>query len=460
MLVLSARHCPALTITLGSLLLAACGSGDGLDTLIRKPAPDGVYFSADDGSDGNELWYSDGTAGGTQQVEDIHTSGGESLPRDFVRVDGRVFFTATTSAEGRELWVTDGDNAGLVKDIFPGTGDGVTEPLTVFQDEVYFAADDSTGEELWRSDGTTAGTMKVIDLQSAPSGSEPRELTVVGSRLFFAAQGPDGTELYRTNGDASGTDLVEDINGSGSSIPSNLFAFDGILYFSADDGSTGQELWRSGGTAATTSRVADINSGSADSLPQKFHALNATQFVFQAFNESGPANGEPWISNGSGGGTSILQNINTAAGTGSLPSDWVSLGAFSYFMATVSGARELWRTNGTTTEQVAGTGGDDLTAYNGNLYYVAPSGSNPGINALWRSNGSVGNATEVFSFSASTSNGLQNIHGVFDNRLILSADGGEGEELWVSDGTSGGTTLVREINTSGGSDIRDVVIIK
>lgn len=448
-------------IPLLPLIMTGCGNGDSLGALARQPAPDGIYFSANNGTDGAELWYSDGTTAGTTLVEDIDPAGGSSLPRDFVRVDGRVFFTATTSAEGRELWTTDGSGAQLVEDIFPGADDGVTEPLTVFEDEVYFPADDGSGEELWRSDGTSSGTEKLVDLQTASPGSQPRELTVMGNRLFFAADaGSEGNELHSTDGTASGTDQVRDINTGGSSLPSSLFVFNNILYFSATNGADGQELWRSNGSALGTTQVANINSGGDSSLPQRFHALNATQFVFQAFDESGPANGEPWISNGSS--ASKLDEVNTTAGTGSLPSDWVNLGGLGYFLATVGGNRDIWRTDGTTpnTLQVLATDAADLTLYNGNLYFVAPSTGDPAINALWSSNGNIVNATEVYDFSMSTTDGLQEIHGVFDNRLVLSADGGDGEELWLSDGTNAGTTQVRNIRGSGGADIRNLVIIQ
>lgn len=443
-----------------SILLTGCGSSDSLDNLARNPAPDGIYFSANNGTDGAELWYSDGTTNGTVLVEDIDPAGGSSFPRDFVRVDSRVWFTATTSAEGRELWTTDGRSAELVEDIYPGNDDGVTEPLTVFDDKVYFAADDGTGEELWHSDGTSSGTEMLVDLLIGGNGSQPRELTVMGNRLFFTADSGDGTELHSTDGNAGNTDQVRDINSGGSSSPSSLFVFNNVLYFSATNGSDGQELWRSSGSTAGTTQVANINSGSNSSLPQNFHALNATQFVFQAFDESGPANGEPWISNGSS--ANKVDEVNTTAGTGSLPSDWVNLGGFGYFLATVGSDREIWRTDGTApnTQQVVATDATDLTLYNGNLYFVAPSTGNPAINALWSSNGNIGNATEVHDFGMSTTDGLQEIHGVFDNRLVLSADGGDGEELWLSDGTNAGTTQVRNINGSAGADIRNVVIIQ
>ena len=39
-----------------------------------------LYFRADDGTTGNELWVTDGTEGGTMLVKDINVGGGDPLP--------------------------------------------------------------------------------------------------------------------------------------------------------------------------------------------------------------------------------------------------------------------------------------------------------------------------------------------------------------------------------------------
>ena len=92
-------------------------------------------------------------------------------------MNGTLFFTANDGTNGRELWKSDGTAAGtvLVKDIQPGQRqleprqpDGRGRPL-------FFAADDGTnGEELWRSDGTAAGTVLVKDIRPGSARLEPR----------------------------------------------------------------------------------------------------------------------------------------------------------------------------------------------------------------------------------------------------------------------------------------------
>ena len=55
---------------------------------------------------GEELWSSDGTKGGTAIIADIWPGPDHSKPANFVSTDdGRLFFTATTATEGTEIWV-------------------------------------------------------------------------------------------------------------------------------------------------------------------------------------------------------------------------------------------------------------------------------------------------------------------------------------------------------------------
>ncbi len=83
-----------------------------------------TYFRATDGTNGSELWRTDGTAAGTSLVKDIEPGPGDSDPSNFINVAGTLFFGAADTSGGFELWKTDGTAAGTVrvKDIEPGPG--------------------------------------------------------------------------------------------------------------------------------------------------------------------------------------------------------------------------------------------------------------------------------------------------------------------------------------------------
>src|SRR5262249_45756174 len=105
-----------------------------------------------DGTNGRELWRSDGTPAGTMLVRDIAPSAAASLPSNLTNVNGLLYFAANDGTTGTELWQSDGTPAGtvLVQDINPGTTGSNPAYLTAMNNKLSFAAPDPThGRELW-----------------------------------------------------------------------------------------------------------------------------------------------------------------------------------------------------------------------------------------------------------------------------------------------------------------------
>ena len=357
-----------------------------------------LYFVANDGTNGEELWKSDGTASGTMMLRDIHPGSGyqypygngplQSFPRDLIEVNGLLLFSAEDSVNGAELWRTDGTAAGtmMVRDIFQGefTDSYGTYPnssnptgLTLFNGEVYFAADDgTTGRELWKTDGTSEGTVLVSDLYTGdydyirdgqnfgtyPNSSSPTQFVESAGALFFiardglelgatAAQDISNYELWRTDGTDAGTAKVREIdatNVGGLTPSSELFDVGGLLVFAADDGISGEELWRSDGTEEGTLLYYEFEPGDGGTLSSVAYFTEHEGILYFTANEASTEFGfELWRTNGTFLGTEMVIDINAGDSSG-FPVFMESVGDYLYFTANDGDTGfELWRSDGT-----------------------------------------------------------------------------------------------------------------
>ena len=147
---------------------------------------DGVlYFVADDGTHGDELWRSDGTAGGTYLLKDTWEGAGDGNIADLAAVDGTLFFRADDGVNGGELWRSDGTAGGtyMVTDLYDG-GDASPHSLTAMNGVLYFAADDGVhGRELWKSDGKHLGNEPTYTLVSGAGDVDNASFTIEGDWL-------------------------------------------------------------------------------------------------------------------------------------------------------------------------------------------------------------------------------------------------------------------------------------
>ena len=339
-----------------------------------------LLFSAEDAVNGAELWRTDGTAAGTVLLTDIFPGSfddgfgqypNSSNPTGLVEFNGEVYFAADDGASGRELWKTDGTATGtvLVKDIYTGQynyvrdgNDYGTYPnssspaqMTVVGDTLFFVArdvlllgetpeEDQSNYELWKTDGTEAGTVKVREINPGDDASlNPNsELFDINGLLVFAADdGISGEELWRSDGTEDGTIIVKDFM---PGIAGNLsdYAYftvhNGDLYFSADDGVSGQELWRSNGTPNGTQLVKDIAPGGDDGVPLFLESVNGLLY-FTAVNDD--AGAELWRSDGTDAGTFLLEDLIPGSDS-AVPSDFSSAGDALIFAADDGRGRELW----------------------------------------------------------------------------------------------------------------------
>ncbi|MDQ7781623.1 MAG: DUF4347 domain-containing protein, partial [Desulfomonilaceae bacterium] len=432
----------------------------------------------------------------------IDSTGGGDLNWDLEYASSTdVGVNAIFSKEGMAL-VHSELVATLVKDIMPGTGNGIVgnPNFTSAGDYLIFTGYVNTlGYEPWVSDGTAAGTINLLDIYAGTGSSSPAEFTKVGNTVFFVAtDATHGRELWMTDGTTAGTQLVKDIRpGTTASSPANLFAANGLLYFSANDGTNGTELWVSDGTEAGTYMVANLTAGSSSSIVKSFAEMGGDVYFSYGtttangtlwktdgsaagtvqvtsvpygvnyitelngqlfFSAQGPAAGytnvgyELWKSDGTAAGTDLLIDIY-GGGYSSSPSQLTVVGDHLYFIAygTTYGS-EVWVTDGVdgtaahtyVIDVVAGSGTSSpnwLTESGGKAFWSARTISTGSSYYLHVHDPLVGGSPTQLTTTA-----VYNLADAADMLYFSTTATGYGTELWKSDGTIAGTVLAEDVN--------------
>ena len=330
---------------------------------------DRLYFAAYDGENGRALFVSDGTAEGTQLLVDLHPGESSysnhytSAPSNLVEFNDRLYFTANDGESGNELFVSDGTAEGtqLLVDLYPeessygNSYSSYPSNLVEFNDQLYFTANDGeSGNELFVSDGTSKGTQLLVDFYSGENSYglnnryDASNLTEFDKKLYFTANnGESGNELFVSDGTAEGTQLLVDLYpgennyGSNSSYPTNLVEFNDQLYFAANNGESGNELFVSDGTAEGTQLLADLrleddNYGySHDSYPDNLVECNG-KLYFTA--DDGVHGKELFVTDGTAEGTRLLVDLRLGVDSygnsyGSFPDELTVVGDELFFSA-------------------------------------------------------------------------------------------------------------------------------
>ena len=163
---------PLVASTLALALGAACGSSDCDDDLCFS-GEGGTAGAAGAAGEGGASPGTGGVSGGSTGTGGMASGGtpGEAgaAVAQLVCCNGKVFFRADDGVHGAELWVSDGTAAGtqMVRELRSGEVGANPDYLACLGTKVYFSANDGTaGIELWASDGTAAGTAMVTEIRA------------------------------------------------------------------------------------------------------------------------------------------------------------------------------------------------------------------------------------------------------------------------------------------------------
>lgn len=277
--------------------------------------------------------------------------------------------------------------------------------------------------------------------------------TAFDDRIFFRARARGyGWELWRSNGTRRGTSLLKDLRpGRAGSYPSDFIAARDTLYFFATGGRSRTDLWKTDGTRSGTIRVK--RGVGVDTYDVDAAAAGNKLFFFAVDETHGRA---LWRSDGTASGTVVVKD-HIAPGWqhhNGAPDEMEAVGGTMFFTADDrTHGRELWKSNG----RVRGTklvkdiypgrrangtydGPAGLTAVGSSLLFSADDGTHGRV--LWRSDGSSSGTTLLkdVAFPRWTSPVA-----VGDTLFFAGEDPDHGNELWKSDGTPGGTVMVANI---------------
>ncbi|WP_341224376.1 3-coathanger stack domain-containing protein [uncultured Arcticibacterium sp.] len=418
-----------------------------------------LFFTANDGVHGQELWKTDGTKIGTNLVVDLNKTGSAFVNQlneiSIYASQDTILFIADDGIHGNELWKSDGTTLGteIVKDFGEGSKDGIYRYITDSGLGPYFVAGDTLDNcKLYYYNSNIGKLTSINDLPSNAPFSNAYPFYGTSNKMFFVAYHDEfGYELFVSDGTQVSFlgDLVKEEFGS----PSIFFPILSTgnsegFFFTFPDNEHGNALWKTNGNEESTNLFFDTNSYPAEKINDvfSFHSANSEisdliTYKDQIFllNRYGT-----WKSNG----IVPFKNISPSK-------TFTDIRKFCISNETLfwNDGATLWSYNGSEPPREIkklNTIILDLFDANGKLFFTSYQNS---LIGLWQSDGTEAGTHLVRSGIHAEE------HAALGDKLFFSAEEqNSGKELWISDGTQIGTFMIKDINPNeyAGSIPRDI----
>jgi ELWxxDGT repeat protein len=429
--------------------------------------------------------------GSFELVKDANVGSQDAHPRDLLVAEDKVYFLTEKNANTGNLWLTNSaanDATLLLEFSFPLVLGAALNYEITHQGILYFTLDETTfSETIWVTDGTSEGTKEL----ERPEGGNFMGLQyffVLNNEVYFL-NFENHLELWKTDGSVVGTTLVKSfcafqLGGdcyAQSMLNNTVTILNGEAYLFLKTPEYGTELWITDGSIAGT-RVIDFIPGAGDFIfdYQRSIAFN-DKVYFQCSNGNANLNSanntgdELYQTDGTLGNTELFLDINKTNGSlanyfglHSRVHDLFTDGNKLYFFA-IDGVTgdELYISDGTPN----GTNllGDilpgntergvvpDFYAFNDKVLFNYTTGNWNNQNGvpstqLWSSNGTVGGTQILKTFNTPFTPFSPEME--FNNLLFFKAKTFEnGREIWKTDGTTNSTVRLKNINPGSGDDI-------
>jgi ELWxxDGT repeat protein len=347
----------------------------------------GIFFNYYTATEGDELWMTDGSEGGTALVADLRVGPSSSSPSRLTHVHSTVFFTANDGVHGDEPWMTTGtaDSTRMLGDLNPSGGSNAHAFVALDALRVLFYANDGPTRQVYVWDGSEVTKVSTFAAHLQIT-SDP--LVIGGTAYLLVRDSNAGNQRSLFSTDGASMTLVTTTSHTSSS---NLVDYGGKPHVAVDNASI---VYFGGGTEQL------VTTQTAAQGPR----VLGTKLLFSGY-EGGNVAVFAWDGNAK---TVLKQFVDLS---GEMPQWLGETDGFAYFAAKEAATgRELWRTDGTPTNttivkdfepysadptQAAAFAGSLL--FYGLTFYEYGFGSSAGSHVLHRTDGSSAGTAAVAS---------------------------------------------------------------
>lgn len=446
--------------TLEALPINTFYSGSQVKNFFKR-ADGSYFFFGTDGTNGLQLWKTDGTPAGTVQLQAPapYATGLPNTPsptynadKNWLLVNNELYFVV----DSKYLFCSNGNSLQLL-----ATAEASISELTASGNTVYFKTVDGVNVaivvNLWKTNGTTAGTVALKTFTGgnyvSRASQQVSNITNVNGTVFFMAGADNdgiGYALYKSDGTTGGTVVVKDINTTDVElIMTDLYAAGRYLYFKANTIGTQtavKEWWVSNGTAAGTYQITHFGNWNSSAIGSTI-TYNDTLYIAAPYG-SPTYSREIWkLTPDPNNPDSILYEaqVNTM--------NLLQLvdGKIYFTDAGVASAtKRLYTSSGSRKDtvllkvglQTRTPGTDGATVFyplNGYNYFVASPTSS--TYSLWRTDGTAAGTTMISNATKSPTQFIQ-VGNAFYFRAVDATSSATAYNIWKSDGTTAGTKKV------------------
>ncbi|WP_441003956.1 hypothetical protein [Pseudocolwellia agarivorans] len=415
----------------------------------------------------NEIWVSDGTTEGTIKLTD---NGVRNELWDFEAwhfLENDFYFSGYTQEHGIELWRTDGSVSGtlLAKDIGYGQTKVQKGPIATNVDDVFYMMERQwygqlggingyhTEKELWKTDVLTMRSSKVTQW-TFPTRILKQIITVEGGQYWWI-QNDTQSDLYDLafydyqNEDITivVTDMLEQCVGS-EFTNRKMVTLGKEYYFQApvfNDDSFNCQLWVSDGTIDGTKAVTNLpRTAALDEIINNIVTYqNEVYFsLVVEIDEYLPLRTAIFKTDGTVSGTSEVFRLSDNGEDNLFFVENMLATSQGIYLVTNYGSTNLWYWQSKGITKVVDNADDfsiwSLTRFKEGISFVSD-------NAIWSSDGTESGTSPIIFLAniEGKNNYIDKLHSTPDyEKLIYGSYDSEGNHrLWVSDGTSFGTSV-------------------